>query len=242
VQHNSPLIRELIRLARERNWSRQELASRLAIHPTLLTHIQSGRRRISIDLLSRIVRAFPEVRTIRDLVLNYLLVEVPEIEEEEGRLGCIAVREDVADELPNGLRGELRSYLGTFLRSFYEGRGVCISGTDTRLLRSAAAHVIAECELRHIQALRTDANVKLSATLARAALHASLLVVERIDFASESVTDLLLRRADLVKPSIVTTAGGIEAIRDIHLVRVVRSMMRPIELVESPHPTPLAHA
>ena len=242
MQHHSPLVRELVRLARERSWSRQELASRLAIHPTLLTHIQSGRRRISVDLLSRIVRAFPEVRTIRDLVLNYLLVEVPEIEAEEGRLGCIAVKGDVVDELPDGPRDELRSYLGTFLRSFYEGRGVCVSGTDTKLLRSAASYVITECELRHIQALKTDANVKLSATLARAALHASLLVVERVDFASESVTDLLLRRADLVKPSIVTTAGGIEAIRDTHLVRVVRSMMRPIEIVESPHLAHHAHA
>jgi hypothetical protein len=102
--------------------------------------------------------------------------------------------------------------------------------------------VITECELRHIQTLKTDANVKLSATLARVALHASLLVVERVEFASESVTDLLLRRADLVKPSIVTTAGGIEAIRDSHLVRIVRSMMRPIELVEAPNPKPLAHA
>jgi hypothetical protein len=45
-----------------------------------------------------------------------------------------------------------------------------------------------------------------------------------------------------VKPSIVTTAGGIEAIRDSHLVRIVRSMMRPIELVEAPNPKPLAHA
>lgn len=241
MQHHSPLVRELVRLARERNWSRQELASRLAIHPTLLTHIQSGRRRISVDLLSRIVRAFPEVRTIRDLVLNYLLVEIPEIEEDEGRLVCTPVREDVAVELPDGPRGAIRSYLGTFLRSFYEGRGVCISGPDTKLLRSAASYVITECELRHIQVLKTDANVKLSATLARAALHASLLVVERVDFASESVTDLLRRRADLVKPSVVTTAGGIDAIRDTHLARVVRSMMRPIELVKSPNPTPLAH-
>jgi transcriptional regulator with XRE-family HTH domain len=242
VQHHSPLVRELIRLARERNWSRQELASRLAIHPTLLTHIQSGRRRISVDLLSRIVRAFPEVRTIRDLVLNYLLVEVPEIEAEEGQLGCSTVREGVVVELPDGPRRELRSYLGTFLRSFYEGRGLCIAGTDTKLLRSAAAYVIAECELRHIQTLKIDANVKLSATLARAALHASLLVVERVDFASESVTELLLRRADFVKPSVVTTAGGIDSIRDAHLARVVRSMMRPVDLARAANATPLAHA
>jgi transcriptional regulator with XRE-family HTH domain len=242
VQHHSPLVRELVRLARDRNWSRQELASRLAIHPTLLTHIQAGRRRISVDLLSRIVRAFPEVRTIRDFVLNYLLVELPEIEAEEGQLVCNPVREGVAVELPDGPRRELRSYLGTFLRSFYEGRGLCISGADTKLLRSAAAYLTAECELRHIQVLKTDANVKLSATLARAALHSSLLVVERVDFASESVTEFLLRRADLVKPSVVTTAGGIEAIRDSHLVRIVRSMMRPIELVETPNPNPLAHA
>jgi hypothetical protein len=102
--------------------------------------------------------------------------------------------------------------------------------------------VIAECELRHIQTLKIDANVKLSATLARAALHASLLVVERVDFASESVTELLLRRADFVKPSVVTTAGGIDSIRDAHLARVVRSMMRPVDLARAANATPLAHA
>jgi hypothetical protein len=87
-----------------------------------------------------------------------------------------------------------------------------------------------------------DASAKLSATLARAAVHANLLVVERIDFATPAVIEVLLRRADLVKPSVATLAGTVDAIPDAHLKRVVLSMMRRIDCIPTAAPVPAVHA
>jgi transcriptional regulator with XRE-family HTH domain len=242
VQHFSPLVRELLRLANERNWSRAELAARLDVHPTLLAHVQAGRRRISVDMLSRILRAFGEVQAVRDFVLNYLLVEVPELEAAEGRLALVGTDDARATRLPPTADNAIRSYLGTFLRSFYEGKGLFLTSTDTRLLRETSRALLAACEQRHIAALATDASVKLSATFTRAALQKSLLVVERVDFASPSVVELLLRRADLLKPSVLTAGGGIGSVRDPHLARVARSMMHIVDLAPAPSLPDAIHA
>lgn len=242
MRHYSPLLRELLRLARERGWSRAELAARLDVHPTLLTHLQAGRRRMSATFLSRILRVFPDIQTVRDLALNYLVVEIPQLEALDER---IAGGEGVAskgERLPDDLRGIITTYVAAFLRSYYEGRGMLLLGTDTALLRGAARLLAAECELRRIQVVQMDASAKISATLARAAVHANLLVVERIDFATPAVIEILLRRADLVKPSVATLAGTVDAIPDAHLKRVVLSMMRRIDCIPTAAPIPAVHA
>lgn len=53
------LIRELVRIQRERDWSDREMAEAMGISRSMWSHVKSGRRAMGPQVLVGIVKAFP---------------------------------------------------------------------------------------------------------------------------------------------------------------------------------------
>jgi hypothetical protein len=242
VPHSSLLMRELDRLARDANWSNTDLAARLGVDPTMLMHLRAGRNLFSSQLLGRILNLFP-MPAVDDLVLHHLRVERRTRESAK-----LAVPSD--DRLAGALDAAARKTLRTFVRDFARtsvetARGLYVVGDDARQLSLAAQFVAEGLGAQGIGVERLTANTKLTASTGRAALAAALLLVERAEFLSASVADLLLRRSDVVKPIVVTSTRPVTDVADTHLQRTFKAMLRLVLLsapvAAEPSSSPNAH-
>lgn len=81
-------------------------------------------------------------------------------------------------------------------------------------------------------------NATITASVGRAAMAAALLVVERVEFRTPAMTDLLIRRSDVVKPIVVTSTEDRSTITDPHLARIFVSQLRDLPLTRAPQPSP----
>lgn len=229
--HRPPrLITELIALAQEWGWSAQDLARELGIHRTTLVHQRVGRHALKTAMLARIARRFRNDRTVRDLIWHYLTVEY----EEGAQRGALPP----LPRVPDAVASSLRAYIARFSEeSVHGGRGLYLVSTDAALLsatlqwlqRVFTQHRIVPCLLR--------ADRPVSAAESRLALAAPVLLVERIDFMKAPVADIVRRRADLVRPMVVTSMKNPDTVADPYVRRVLTSMTRLVEI--APHPSSL---
>ena len=229
MTHVPLLIRELDRLARERKWSDAELASQLRVHHSLLTHLRGGRRRFTVDTLSRIALLFGESPTVRDLVWHYLAIEIPARHSSDPQ-GDRLVTE--AEAVPYEIRKEIRAYLTGFLRAFYEGKGLFFL-TDARhvaVLNAAVAFVAAECAQRSIQTIRIRADRPLRGTESKALCDARLVIVERAEFACASVRESMAARLALVRPLVISSTEREVFGDDAVTSRSARALLRTIDV------------
>jgi DNA-binding Xre family transcriptional regulator len=204
MTHIPLLIRELDRIARERGWGDPELAAQLGVHHSLLTHLRGGRRRFTVDTLSRIAIRFGESRAVRDLVWHYLAIEIPERHTSDP----LAERGSVAAEaVPPDVRKEIRAYLVGFLRAYYEGKGLLLLGDTQHLpaLNASLDFLAAECEERKIHAIRIRADRPLRPSERKALYDARLAIVERAEFACDSVREFTAARLALLRPLVLSS-------------------------------------
>jgi hypothetical protein len=230
--HRPPrLITELIALAQEWGWSAQDLARELGIHRTTLVHQRVGRHALKTAMLARIARRFRNDRSVRDLIWHYLTVEYEE--------GAQQTALPPLPRVPDVVASSLRAYIGRFSEeSIHGGRGLYLASTDTALLsatlqwlqRAFTQHRIEPCLLR--------ADRPVSAAQTRFALAAPVLLIERVDFMKEPVAEVLRRRADLVRPIVVTSTKHPDTVDDPYMRRVLTAMTRVVEIGSPPSSLP----
>ena len=232
--HRPPrLITELIALGREWGWSVAELARELGIHRTTLVHQRAGRHKLNTAMLARIARRFRNDRTVRDLVWHYLTVEYEE--------GPTHIALPPIGRVPDAVASMLRAYIARFSEeSVRGGRGLYLVGSDAPLLSTTLQWLRDAFKAQRIESCVLRADRPVSASEARFALAAPVLLLERTDFMRENVADILRRRADLVRPIVVTSMQTQSTIADPYIRRVLTSMTRVIEVGPAPssHPTP----
>ncbi|MEO6326899.1 MAG: hypothetical protein ABIT01_08150 [Thermoanaerobaculia bacterium] len=226
----SPLIREVFRRAKERGWSDEVLAARLHVDRTTLSHIRSGRK-LQTDVMSRIVLLFAEDTAIHDLVLSYLLVTVPAMNGGDAD-GAPAKKLEagLASQLGADSARAVAGYVRSFRIAALTGEGRFVEGESARALSAAIEYAALLAERYDVGTLRLRAASALTPSLAEAALRIPLLLVERVEFASPSVTDLLAYRAAAAKAVLATSALPISELTDERLRRTLLAATRRITL------------
>jgi plasmid maintenance system antidote protein VapI len=226
------LITELIALAKEWGWSVDDLARELHVHRTTLLHQRAGRHGINTAMLARIARRFRSDRSIRDLVWNYLTVEY-----EEAGASARAIPA-ASTHIPREVATGLRSYLARFgEESVHGGRGLYLASADAAVLTAALQWLQKAFREQRIEPCVLRADRSPSASEARFALAAPVLMLERVDFLSDASADVVRRRADLVRPIIATSMQPLDAISDPYLRRIFASTMRALAIGPSPTST-----
>ncbi len=228
MQPKPRIIALLLDRAHEWGWSTEQLARELGIDRTTLVQYASGRRRLTMRSFAAILRKFGDDRMVRHLALHYAAVEFERKERVEPAAplgGNVAATEAVvryvdrfADETIHGGRG-----------LFLVGPAAVLSESVRFIEQAFSRAAVRVCRLR---ADRTPAPPD-----AQAALAASLLIVERVDFACGAVADLLAHRASLVRPIVATSMQQPDALAAPSLRRIFASMAHLIELGPSSVPS-----
>jgi len=234
---NAPLlVREVERIARERGWSHSRLARELGVDPTTLSRVRTGRGPLSQPLLVRIGAVFTG-STIQKLILHYLLVEAPPWYVTHRKRAEV----DGYEEVPYMVRWRIRRWITGLDAASTPQRGIYLTGGDAKLLSAAARFVRVEAEAHGHTAVVLRANDRLSASHAKAALDADLLIVERVEFVSEAVTRLIEGRSAALKPMVVTGSHDREQLADPYLVRVFRAWTETITVSQTRNRQPHTH-
>lgn len=229
---NAPLlVREVERVARERGWSRRRLARELGVDATTLAHVRSGRDPISQPLLVQIGVVFGGSETVRNLILHYVLIEAPKRYARRRRGAPSAA----FAAIPYKVRWRIRRWLEQLDTSEKPQRGLFLTGASPTLLTAAARFAIHEAGQLGRVAVLVRGNDRIATSHAKLAIEASLLVIERTEFASESVKRLIHARSDALRPMIVTSGCDREGLADTQLVRVFRAWTETIT-VAAPRP------
>ncbi|HEV7765889.1 MAG TPA: helix-turn-helix transcriptional regulator [Thermoanaerobaculia bacterium] len=203
------VIREVEQLARRAKWRTCDLAEALGVSVAMLNRLRAGTHAPSRDVLGAILRAFGTNVQVRDLVLHFLEHELALAR--AGRLDAAPERVRDAEEdlhaLDAKVRGELRGFVIHFLRrSLTSGTGLHVIGDDANALRAVVAYVRTTLDAQGVASVVLAGNATVSTSLRETALAAPLLIVERAEFASESVRTLFEARASIRKPVLLTSA------------------------------------
>src|SRR5205085_9277622 len=221
-----------------RGWPHSRLARELGVDRTTLTRVRSGRNPISQPLLVRIGMAFGGSPAIQTLMLHYLLIEAPRRIAQQ-RKGATA---PVFVAVPYSVRWRIRRWLAQVGGTDAPQRGLFLTGPNVSLLSAAARFAVDEAKQQGRTHLLLRASDRLTETHAKSAMEVDVLVIERVDFASESVTRLIHARSDALRPMILTSAGGRDGFSDPHLVRVLRAWTETITVSGTRAPTARRHA
>jgi transcriptional regulator with XRE-family HTH domain len=240
VTHAPLLINELERIRRERGWSVRELARHLGVSAKLFYNMRRAYRPLSVSTLSAIARDFGADYRVREAVMHYLALEYPTFGREILRNG------PSTSELPDSISYHNRWRIVTWLGRlpFGEGvqRGLYLSAAKPDVLAAASRFIVSAVERARLRAVAIAGNARLSASHATAAADASVLVVDRIDFASDAVTAVISCRVDARRPVVVTSCVDREAMEDGVLLRTIRAATELIRLDAAAHDTePVTH-
>lgn len=228
------LIREVVRLAQERNWTPAVVAQHLGVDEETWRHVRAGRSPVSMNLLLAIGRVLGGEPAIQSAIVHYAVIDGQK--EHPPKAPAAA-----ATELPHAQSWRIDRWLAT-LRTADVPRGLYLTGPAPLLTRGIRA-VVASCAARGVRPHTIRGSDQPSGSHARAALEAELLVVERVDFASDAVKKLLDSRADAMRPFVVTSIVDREEITDAYLRRLLRTWTRLIRLrPESGTTQPTRHA
>ena len=229
------LITELLAFKRAEGGTLRDLAHDLGIDETLLVKFRSGVRSPTKQVLVKIARRYGHHLFVRDLVWHHLIAE------------CNDTPPPTADafegvDLPPRVVGDLRAYVvRSSEESLRSGRGLYITSGGAAVLSRGSRALGRAFEAARVPYVLLRADQRADARAVRAAMAAPVVVVERVDFVCDSVADILLRRSELLRPSVVTSMAPPDAIADPHLRRVALSMMRRVmigETASATAPTP----
>ena len=185
-------------------------------------------------MLSRIAKRFRHERSVRDLVWHYLAVEY-----EEPTAGDVL---PALPHVPERTATTLRAYLDRFgEESVHGARGLYLLSADATLLGVTLRWLQSAFKQHRINAALLRADRPVSASEARFALAAPVLLLERVDFLRDAAADLLRRRADLVRPIVVSSMQPSDRLADAYIRRILTSTTRVIELDALPTPSTPPH-
>jgi len=236
VPRRSPrLITELLALTKAWGWTTADLARELRLDETAIIHYRAGRRALTARTLARIAQRFGEQKLTRDLIWHYLYVECRE--DADGALGL-----DLS-AFPVPAERIVRTYIERFAEeSVQAGRGLMVVGTKTQELLAAMQSLRRAFEHTRVRLCVLRGDQKPDAATMRAALAAPLALIERIDFACDEVREIIRGRADLTRPTIVSSAVAPGALTDAYVRRIALSTMRCVALDSVPVGSPIPHA
>jgi transcriptional regulator with XRE-family HTH domain len=237
-RHYCRLITELIAFTQAEGGTLRDLATELAVDETELIRFRSGERSPSKRVLTKILARYGEMKFVRDLLVHHFAAEC--------QSGYLPPENPFADaDLPAKVVADLQQYVRGFaVLNARGGRGLYIVSPDAGALSRTLRALGYAFELEGVRFVTIRADQRLDARALRAALAAPLVLVERADFASETVADVLQRRADLIRPCVVTSMREPDAIADAYLRRVVVSTMACVRLsagAPAPIPSPTLH-
>lgn len=236
MQRVAELVRALDRLARERGWSRAEMAAFVGLSRSTLVHAAGGRRVLTTQALIRISRALPELGDLlKDLYWTYIRYEAPLGPDE---VGTLPASNEPVTTLPERDRDQLQGYVRAFPQRFVEGRGLVVVGRSAAQLSAAASLVSTGLTTAGLAVARRPAKDRVHASEVAPAARARLLVLERVDFMTPDARTLLVRRLEALLPFVLTTASpDLEASLGEDLASAVRT-----NSVTVTFPPPVAHA
>lgn len=180
----------------------------------MLNRLRAGTHLPSREVLGAILRAFGTNTHVRDLVLHFL-----EHEMAQARHGRLEVPKDAGQDnalmvLDAPTRTAIRAFVRDFLRrSLISGAGLDVVSKDASVLRGVVAYVRTALDDQGVASVVIAGNAPVAASLRERALAAPLLIVERVDFASESVRALIAARAAVRKPVLTTATDTTHAVR-----------------------------
>ena len=232
MPHAPLLINELERIRRERGWTVRELAGHLGVSAKLFYNMRRAYRPLSVSTLSAVARDFGADYRVREAVMHYLALEYPTFGREILRNGSST--SDLPDSISYHNRWRIVTWVGRL--PFGEGvqRGLYLVASKPDALSAVSRFIVAAMDGARLRAVALAGNARLSTSHAAAAVDAALLVVDRIDFASDAVAALLVRRADAHRPVVVTSCVDREAMPDGALLRTLRAGTELIRLDAAP--------
>jgi transcriptional regulator with XRE-family HTH domain len=240
VTHAPLLINELERIRRERAWTVGQLAERIGVSPKLFYNMRLGHRPLSVGTLSEIARAFGADYRVREAVMHYLALEYQTFGRAILRDGTGRAR---TESLPGTISYHNRWRVVTWIGRLPFGesvqRGLYLVAGKSQTLSAVARFVAKAIEDSGLGVLTVAGNTRPSASHAAAAIETPVLIVERIDFASDEITALLARRAETKRPTVVTSCRDRDALPDSPLsvaLRLTNELIR-LDAVRPPKPS-----
>ena len=208
MYHTLPLLHELERRARALGFTWARLAAEVGIDRTTLAHIRSGRGRLSLGALHRIAAWFPTDAAIQRCVWEYLLHDVKTQKEREERHALRAGSAGaLLDGLPDATREQLKAFVTDFATRALRGHSLLFTGTDSATLARCLSFLETECPARGIHVLRRAANAVPPRSSLPALAATPLLLVDRIEFESAAMADVIRTRALYGKVTVATTTA-----------------------------------
>ncbi len=157
---------------------------------------------------------------------HYLRYESPIGDEEP----VVYVEPGDAPALPNDAGRALRGYVRSFPRHLVAGRGLVIRSDAAPLLTTAAEFVAEALRKNGIVVAQRRAHLPVLPSEAETLRRARLVVVERAEYASAAMRDILAARLDLGQPVVVTTATDLAGRLEDDLVRVLNGHCTEIRI------------
>jgi hypothetical protein len=194
----------------------------------LFYNMRRGYRPLSVPTLSAIAKAFGADYRIREAVMHYLALECPTFERGVFRGGASTA------ELPGSIsyhnRWRIVSWVGKL--PFGEGvqRGLYLVAKKPETLSAVSSFLARAVDRAGIHVVVLAANARPTASHAAAAIDAAVLIVDRIEFASDDLTAILSRRADAQRPVVVTSCVDRETLADGILLRTLRPTTELVRL------------
>jgi transcriptional regulator with XRE-family HTH domain len=203
------VIREIEQLARRAKWRTCDLAEALGVSVAMLNRLRAGTHAPSREVLGAILRTFGANAHVRDLVLHFLEHELA-----QARIGRLeAPKDDALAALDPKTRSGIQAFVRDFLRrSLTSGAGLRVVGEDAGVLRGVVGSVRAALDEQGVSSVVIAGNAAIAPSLRESALAAPLLIVERVDYASESVRALIAARAAVRKPVFTTATDANHAV------------------------------
>jgi transcriptional regulator with XRE-family HTH domain len=228
VTHAPLLINELERIRRERGWTVRALAQQLGVSTKLFYNMRRGYRPLSVPTLSAIAKAFGADYRIREAVMHYLALECPVFERAVFRDGASTA--ELPDSISYHNRWRIVSWVGKV--PFGEGvqRGLYLLAKKPETLSAVSRFLARALDRAGVHAVVLAANARPSASHAAAAGETAVLIVDRIEFASDELIAILSRRADAQRPVVVTSCVDRETLPDGVLLRTLRPTTELVRL------------
>jgi len=172
--------------------------------------------------MATIAERFGAYREIKDLAWMYLR-EYHQLESPQASV--------VSEVLTAVTTRALTRYVEHFAEETVRGgRGLFIVADSAAPLTASVALLRSAFAKARIEIAVLRADVTPGASELRSAAAAPLLVVERIDYVSALVTDIVRRRADALKPMVATSMRVPDDLSDDYLRRIFLSLTRLVDL------------
>jgi hypothetical protein len=198
------------------------------VSPKTLYNLRLGHSTVSLDVLSRVAVLFGESRTMRELILHYLRVEYPALGGAERTQ--IATRAAALQGVSSHTRWRVAAWAAQVPLGEGARKGLYLQSDSGPVLGATARFLQRELERLGCGVVAISSHTRLALSHAQAAETATVLIVERVEHASDAVAAIILRRYDAQRLTVVTSCLDRERLKDRHLVRVVRAGMQQLSL------------